>query len=89
MGRELPVSQRDHPVGGIGLLLALDFLSCRCFKCRCQVAQVGIEFLEEEDGKALEWSDARPASSQRAGVAVCTEGWPPDRASHRGEGLAV
>lgn len=45
LGSRLPVGQRDHPVGGVGLLLALDFLSRGFFKRRRQVAQVGVEFL--------------------------------------------
>lgn len=33
VGSQLPVSQGDHSIGGIGLLLTLDLLSCCFFKC--------------------------------------------------------
>lgn len=52
-GGEVPVSQRDHPIGGISLLLALDLLGRRFLKCRRQVAQIGVELLERQGGKAL------------------------------------
>lgn len=67
---ELPVGQRDHPVGGVGLLLALDLLRCCLFKGRREVAQVGVEFLGKH-GEAKKWGGAgRPSShrSERGGV---------------------
>ena len=62
---ELPVSQRDHPVGGVGLLLALDLLCSCLFKGRREIAQVGIEFLGEQNGQEMgRWW--RPRSRQSA-----------------------
>lgn len=61
-GSEAPVGQRDHSVGGVRLLLAPDLLGCCFFKGRRQVAQVGIEFLKDDDIEALNSGHARHLS---------------------------
>lgn len=69
---ELPVGQRDHPVGGVGLLLALDLLRGGLLKGRCEVAQVGIEFLGKH-GEAQAWGGVGVPAPVGASTAGSTD----------------